>query len=175
LLDASADQSIREAWRTLQQRFEYPTPRVDLGLRLSAIASACIDVSDGLAGDLDKMLAVNRCAAIIDLDALPRSAAMGTLVATGAVSALDALRYTLGGGDDYELAFCVPTSRRSALDELTRAAAVSVIGEVIELKDSAAPRLSVRSPRKGLTDAAPTDADLTDLLKAAVGFDHFAA
>jgi len=174
LFDASADQSIRAAWQALQQRFEYPTPRVDFGWRLAAIASACIDVSDGLACDLDKMLAASRCAAIIDVDALPRSAAMGALVETGALSALDSLRYTLGGGDDYELAFCVPTSRRSALDELTRAGAVGVIGEVMELKDSAAPRLSVRSPRKGLTDAALTDADLTDLLKAAVGFDHFA-
>jgi len=169
LLDAPADQSIREAWRALQQRFEYPTPRVDLGLRLSAIASACIDVSDGLAGDIDKMLAASLCAAIIDLDALPRSAAMSTLVETGALSSVEALRFALAGGDDYELAFCVPASQRSALDELMREGAISVIGEVAELKDSAAPRLSFRSGRKALTDVA-----LADLLKTAVGFDHFA-
>jgi len=44
-----------------------------------------------------------------------------------------------------------------------------VIGEVVELKDPAAPRLSFRSGRKALTDVA-----LADLLKTAGGFDHFA-
>jgi len=175
LLDASGDQNIREAWLALQQRFEYPMPRVDLGRRLAAIASACIDVSDGLAGDLEKMLAASCCTAVIDLDALPRSAAMSALVETGALSEIDALRYTLSGGDDCELAFCVPTSRRSALDELTRAGAVHVIGEVVSLKDSAAPLLRVRSPRKQQgSEQVITDNDLTDLLKTAVGFDHFA-
>jgi len=115
------------------------------------------------------MLAASLCAAIIDLDALPRSAAMSTLVETGALSSVEALRFALAGGDDYELAFCVPASQRSALDELMREGAISVIGEVAELKDSAAPRLSFRSGRKALTDVA-----LADLLKTAGGFDHFA-
>ena len=166
LRSSSSAPALADAWRTLQRRFEYPTPRVDLGRYLATIASACIDVSDGLAGDIDKMLAASRCAAIIDIDALPRSGALGALVATGTLSRHEALRLTLGGGDDYELAFCVPAARRATLDELLRQGAVSLIGEIVVLENSATARLGFRSSRPGEA--------LSELLETRAGFDHFA-
>lgn len=101
----------------LVQRLNRPTPRVALGRRLAGVASACIDVSDGLAADLGHILAASGVGATLDLDALPASAALRA-AAGGAEQLQD---WILHGGDDYELCFCVPAVRESALprDETT--------------------------------------------------------
>lgn len=158
-------QSIRDAWQSLQRRFEFPTPRLELGRRLATIASACIDVSDGLAGDVDKMLAASGCGATIDLDALPRSAAMSVLVAERVLSESEVLELALAGGDDYELAFAVPTARRTLLDEIVASGEAHVIGEITP------PPTSHQSAR--IRFNSTRGAAVTELAARAVGFDHF--
>jgi thiamine-monophosphate kinase len=104
--DAPADAAAFEA------RFLFPTPRVALGQALLPLASACIDISDGLVGDLRKLAAASGCAAVLDLDALPSTAPRHCV---------------LHGGDDYELLFTVPAARVAAVMALP---GVTRIGEM---------------------------------------------
>jgi thiamine-monophosphate kinase len=94
----------------LRRRFEYPTPRVEFGLAARGLASAAMDLSDGLVGDR-----------------LPLSHALCSVA--GAQRARD---YALGGGDDYELLLAVPPARFDAL--ASQAAALNLtltaIGEL---------------------------------------------
>ncbi|WP_297910278.1 thiamine-phosphate kinase [Thiomonas sp.] len=107
-------------------RLERPTPRVALGLALRGIAHAAIDVSDGLLGDLGHVLRASAVGAELRADALPR----GQVLAAQPEARRRACQ--LAGGDDYELLFTAPASRRA--DVLTAAAAagtqVSRIGSV---------------------------------------------
>lgn len=84
-----------------------PQPRVALGLALRGVASAAIDISDGLLADLGHVLERSRLAAEVDLAALP---ALPDGVDAGA-----ARDCQLAGGDDYELVFCAPPARRDAV------------------------------------------------------------
>lgn len=127
LLDAgSAD--LAAALATLQARFEYPTPRLALGVRLRAVASAGIDVSDGLYGDASKLAAASGCAVHIDPQRLPRSAALATAVAAGVFSGAEAEGFTASGGDDYELLFTVPPTAIKALQADIDRGDVTIIG-----------------------------------------------
>lgn len=90
-----------------------PQPRVALGLALRGLASAMLDVSDGLLGDLAHILERSCCGAHIELPALP----LDDLLICGAPqdAALDAL---LAGGDDYELVFTAPPAQHGAIAAL---------------------------------------------------------
>ena len=90
-----------------------PQPRVALGLALRGVATAMLDVSDGLLGDLGHILECSATGAIIDVGALPLAA----LRDNGADEAL-ARRCLLGGGDDYELLFAAPAARRADVEVL---------------------------------------------------------
>ena len=90
-----------------------PQPRVALGLALRGVATAMLDVSDGLLGDLGHILECSATGAIIDVGALPLAA----LRHNGADEAL-ARRCLLGGGDDYELLFAAPAARRADVEAL---------------------------------------------------------
>jgi thiamine-monophosphate kinase len=92
--------------RWLLDRFHYPEPRIELGLALRGIASACIDVSDGLAADAGKLADASGCAVTLELERLPLSAALRTFDAAGG-----AVQLALAGGDDYELCFTVAPDR----------------------------------------------------------------
>lgn len=107
----SAVRTARE--KQLRQRLDRPTPRLALGLALRGIASAAIDLSDGLAGDLGHILAASGVGASLDAQALPMSDAFADLVP-------DALRdeLQLTGGDDYELCVCVPPQHIEAAGRL---------------------------------------------------------
>ena len=94
----------------LRDRFLFPTPRCDIGVALRGLASACIDVSDGLGGDLEKLCAASGCGAEVDAKALPLSESL-----SGAVGRELAREYALTGGDDYELLFTVPLARLGAM------------------------------------------------------------
>jgi len=87
------------------QRFLYPEPRVMEGRALGGLATAMIDVSDGLAVDASRLLAASGLGAQMDLIDLPLEA----------VGASDALELALDGGDDYELCFCIPPDRQAEL------------------------------------------------------------
>lgn len=123
---AEADKLSAEQ-QFLAQRFARPTPRLALGKALRGLASAAIDVSDGLLGDLSKLLRASDCGASVALDSLPLSAAL-----KAQFDAVSAERLALTGGDDYELCFCVPPDRVDEL--LARAAAldetVTCIGRI---------------------------------------------
>ncbi|GAB3379076.1 thiamine-phosphate kinase [Massilia agri] len=93
------------------QRMHMPAPRVALGLALAAqpIARAALDISDGLVGDLGHILAASRVGATLDADALPA----GPVLARQEQALRR--RFTLAGGDDYELCFTAPVSNRTAV------------------------------------------------------------
>jgi thiamine-monophosphate kinase len=123
----------------LRARFEYPAPRVALGRALAGTASACIDVSDGLAGDLGKLGAASGCAIEIEPAQLPLSDALRAQHALPRAQEL-----ALTGGDDYELAFTVPAAAadlaqiaREAQTRITRIGRV-VPGAGVWLRDGAA-------------------------------------
>lgn len=92
-------------------RLELPTPRVPLGLALRDVASAAIDVSDGLIGDLGHVLHQSGVGASIDA-----ACVSALLAARGygvSLNEAQQLELTLAGGDDYELVFTAPAARRS--------------------------------------------------------------
>ncbi|MBA4286330.1 MAG: thiamine-phosphate kinase [Xanthomonadaceae bacterium] len=111
----------------LRARLDRPTPRLAAGLALRGLASAAIDLSDGLAGDLGHVLAASRVGARIDTDALPMSAAFARQAEPAERLALQA-----AGGDDYELCVCVPAARLQAAQAAVAAAGsrLTVIGEL---------------------------------------------
>ena len=93
----------REPVPALRARLDRPTPRVAAGRALAGIATACVDVSDGLLADLGHVCARSHVAARIDVDALPASAALREVIGEADRIALQA-----SGGDDYELCFTAP-------------------------------------------------------------------
>jgi thiamine-monophosphate kinase len=103
-------------------RLHLPTPRVALGRTLAeaGLAHAALDISDGLAGDLGHILAASNVGAALDVDALPAGPALtrqpGDL----------RRRFTLAGGDDYELCFTAPAGNREAILAAGAACATAV-------------------------------------------------
>ena len=95
-----------EAFEQVRQAMEIPTPRLGLGQALRGIATAALDISDGLLGDLGHILQASGVGAALDVDALPRSAVLAAQPPT--------LQQTcvLAGGDDYELVFTAPPGAR---------------------------------------------------------------
>lgn len=91
-----------EAFEAARLAMECPEPRVALGRALRGVASAAIDLSDGLLGDLRHVLRRSQVGAELWLDALPRSA---WLAAQPEAVQRECL---LAGGDDYELLFTAP-------------------------------------------------------------------
>ncbi|MGP4123269.1 MAG: thiamine-phosphate kinase [Sodalis sp. (in: enterobacteria)] len=95
----------------LLDRHLRPEPRILQGQALRSLASAAIDISDGMITDLCHILARSDCGARINLDDIPTSPALLRHVTPD-----QALRWALGGGEDYELCFTVPEINRGALD-----------------------------------------------------------
>jgi thiamine-monophosphate kinase len=95
----------------LIRRFDYPTPRVAFGLAARGIASAAMDVSDGLMGDLPKLAHASGLAAHVAVERLPLSEAM-----RAAVPYVQARDWALAAGDDYELLLAVPPARFGELE-----------------------------------------------------------
>ncbi len=107
-------------------RLEQPTPRVALGVALRGIASAAIDLSDGLLGDLQHVLDSSRVGATIDADgcaSLIASIPDGESARhefSGQLTVEYRRHLALSGGDDYELLFTAPVSQREAVADLAR-------------------------------------------------------
>lgn len=109
-----------EAFTRVRRAMEQPEPRVALGVALRGIASAAIDVSDGLLGDLAHVLHRSGVGATVDVDAVPRSPDL-------AAQALALQRLcSLSGGDDYELIFTAPPAAQSRLMDAAQGAGVAV-------------------------------------------------
>ncbi len=137
----------------LVQRFDYPTPRVRFGLAARSIASAAMDLSDGLVGDLPKLAQASGLAAHVTVERLPLSDAM-----RAAVSASQAREWALAAGDDYELLLAVPPARFAELE-------------------AAASRLNLRLTAVGelhCGSGVTWSLDGCDFLPVARGYEHFA-
>lgn len=93
------------------RHFTHPEPRIAAGQCLRGIASACIDVSDGLLADLRHLLEVHGHGAKIALERLPLSPELLKLHSKEA-----AWRLALTGGDDYELCFTVHANQVAAAE-----------------------------------------------------------
>ncbi len=115
--------------RTLASRFFTPTPRVAAGIALRGLASAAIDVSDGLLADLGHLCRASGCAASVDVERLPFSPELREIVPIR-----DAETWALTGGDDYELCFTAPPSRRCDIERALAACETPVrrIGQLHE-------------------------------------------
>lgn len=96
-----------DSFELAMQRMELPEPRVGLGMALQGVASSTIDLSDGLLGDLEHILKASHVGARIEADMIPKSS-----VLHHQPIALQRL-CTLSGGDDYELLFTAPRSKRA--------------------------------------------------------------
>lgn len=114
----------------LADRYRVPQPRVRLAPAVLAHASASMDVSDGLVGDLDKLLKASGCTAICEVADVPLSGAAARAVRQD--SAL--MTCVLTGGDDYEILCAVPAHAAAAFetDALAAGVPVNFIGVVDE-------------------------------------------
>jgi thiamine-monophosphate kinase len=153
-----------EVFLRAQSRMDRPTPRVALGQALRGIASAAIDVSDGLLGDLGHILQQSGVGATVDANVASFLIAARALptVATGQLSYEMpedlAIMCALSGGDDYELVFTAAPSQRAAVAQVGAMSqtAVTRIGRI-----EAAPGLRV------------VDARGEALAQSFASFDHF--
>ncbi len=127
--DAALALAETEAGRTppepLRERLDRPRPRLAEGRALAGIASACIDLSDGLAADLERLCAASGCGARVELERIPLSPPARRLVEGGY-----GWRPVVGGGDDYELCFTVPPERLGRLE--AAGVACTCIGELVD-------------------------------------------
>jgi thiamine-monophosphate kinase len=130
-------------------RFQIPDPRVELGARLSGIAHAMIDISDGLIADLGHICETSHVAAVVELESLPLSPAAGVIV-----DGMPGLRTRLAaGGDDYELLFTAPAGSTKAIDDLSSVLGLPItrigrieLGEGVRLVDAEGRTLQVAEP-----------------------------
>ena len=109
-----------EADDELEQRFLRPTPRLEIGRALVGRATAAIDISDGLVGDLKKVLAASNVGAELDIGALPVSEALARHF-----DADQCRRFALTGGDDYELCFTANDVDVAQMSGITRIGTVN--------------------------------------------------
>ena len=146
-LSLPADQHEQAA-----SRMHLPEPRVALGMALRGIATAALDISDGLCGDLGHILKRSRLGARINCDALPAGPVLSKQ------SRALQHQFCLSGGDDYELCFTAPADRRA---EVLQAA---------QLSQTPVTRIGSLTSDPGLvlTDAADNVLEL-----ALTSFDHF--
>ena len=110
---AGALQLLRDRERVPQAllaRLQRPRPRIAEGIALRGLASACIDVSDGLLADLRHVCATSGIAAELDSGSLPISSALAATFGAETCREL-----ALSGGDDYELCFTIPPAREAEL------------------------------------------------------------
>jgi thiamine-monophosphate kinase len=143
----------RSAIAELVRRFDYPEPRVRFGAAARGIATAAMDLSDGLVGDLPKLARASGLAAHVQVERLPLSDAM-----RAAATESQAREWALAAGDDYELLLAVPAPR---FGDLAAAAAqlnlrLTAVGEL--------------RPGSGVTWSL----NGRDYLPASSGYDHFA-
>jgi thiamine-monophosphate kinase len=126
-----ADWNLDPAQRQhLVSRYLLPQPRNALAEAVRTHASASMDVSDGLVGDLAKLCRVSQVAADIDVALVPHSDAAKAVIARDA-----GVRETaLTGGDDYEILCTVPLGKADGFRAVAKAANVPVtkIGVIVE-------------------------------------------
>ena len=106
----------------LIRRFQLPDPRTELGPRLCGLASAMIDISDGLLADLGHICETSEVAAVVEMGLLPLSPSARSVVGSKA----DILPRLAGAGDDYELLFAAPVGATEAIISLSSSVDIPV-------------------------------------------------
>lgn len=124
-----------EAATSLVGRYRLPQPRVDVGPLLLDVATATIDVSDGLLADLGHICEVSELSAVIERKDVPLSPA--TQQAFSANPSL--LAAIMAGGDDYEILFSAPPDAVNKIDEISRSTNVPIT--MIGRMEKASPKL----------------------------------
>ena len=103
----------KEDLASIEARMHQPTPRLNLGIALRGLANSALDISDGLLGDLGHILKQSNKDAEIFLDRIPKSSTL--------LKQSETIRnqYAASGGDDYELCFTVPSSKRDVIAKIS--------------------------------------------------------
>jgi len=142
-------------------RMHQPEPRIALGMQLRGIASSALDVSDGLLGDLGHILKASQVNAEVLIDQLPISRTL-------AQQTQDLRRQcAANGGDDYELCFTAPASKRMEVESLSTALLpLTRIGNISSASNGTEPILILRDANGNLLTAA-------DSMLLTQSFDHF--
>jgi len=111
------------------KRLNAPTPRVELGLELKNLASACIDISDGLEQDLSHILKASSVGAVIEVEKIPICEALHVHIKD-----TNDWSIPICGGDDYELCFTIPNGNEKALKQISESCNIDItrIGLVCE-------------------------------------------
>ena len=149
-------------FKQIEHRMHNPTPRVELGIKVRDIASAALDISDGLLGDLRHILKQSQVSAEVFLDQLPTSTTLKKQ------SEDIQNQFAARGGDDYEICFTASIEKRDAINQISTALNLPLtrIGSITE-KVGAVEKLHLLNKHDDLLDEAKTAV----LLKS---FDHFA-
>lgn len=123
------ENALTKDQKYFRTRLQRPEPRIAIGQALRGLASAAIDVSDGLAADLNHLLTQSQVGARINVDRLPFSPALER-----AVSREEAIALALNAGDDYELCFTIPAENTDALAQrlTTIACPYTYIGDITD-------------------------------------------
>jgi thiamine-monophosphate kinase len=152
-----------EDLKQIEHRMHQPTPRVELGIQLQDVASAALDISDGLLGDLGHILKQSQVDAQIQLDQLPKSITLqkqDTSIQN---------QFAACGGDDYELCFTAPPSLRDKIQVISKSLnlPLTLIGKTLTKKEG-----SVKLYLMNASGAVMNDAEAAPFLNS---FDHFAS
>jgi thiamine-monophosphate kinase len=145
--------------RFLLERYRLPLPRGALGPRLIGLATAALDVSDGLIADLGHICEVSNLTAILAAPRVPLSPAARAAIA----AAPERLANAVTGGDDYEIVFTAPEAAATELVGLSRALGIGItaIGHMV-------------APAAGAEKCViVVDADGKTLEFASEGWQHF--
>jgi thiamine-monophosphate kinase len=142
-------------------RMHQPEPRIALGMQLRGVASSALDVSDGLLGDLRHILKASQVNAEVLIDQLPISRTL----AEQEVSLRR--QCAANGGDDYELCFTAPASKRMEVESLSTALLpLTRIGSISSASNGTEPTLILRDANGNLLTTAES-------MRLMQSFDHF--
>jgi thiamine-monophosphate kinase len=147
----------------IEHRMHQPSPRIELGMQLRDVASAALDISDGLLGDLGHILKQSQVDAQIDLSKLPKS----NVLQKQALSIQNL--FAACGGDDYEICFTAPPSQQEKIQAISKLLnlPLTLIGKILpKAKTEATMHLLDASGNK------LSDIESAPFLKS---FDHFAS
>ncbi len=125
LLEKGGGQGVVKAVRPLVDAFLDPAPRLELGAKLARrrLASAMIDLSDGLSVDLAHICEESKVGAEVEASRIPISPALERF-------ARDPLKLAVHGGEDFELLFTVRPSKLAEVERLAAKFRLSRIGRI---------------------------------------------
>jgi len=107
--------NLKDQIPDLLHKLQYPEPRIDIGLALRGIATAAIDISDGLAADLCHILKASEVGAELNLENLPVVKDIEPIK-----DQFDPWQHALTAGDDYELCITMPPTQQNKINTIAK-------------------------------------------------------